>query len=408
MNQNIPGRGHKRTQLIILQISGTVLFAILAAGIWIFCFPSAGSPGSDAAKSPDFTESNGKTPYSNPAGFVGPDACVDCHSERLKDFKHSRHYLACVSATDDTMPEVFKEVSNYTPHKSNVAFSMFRDGGEFFQVAEVQGAHDQVPARTRISLMYGYGAGTDEVYFSWSQNKLSELPMSWIHPQEEWGTSGFDRLGKGEFTRPTNPRCVECHNTWLEHVPGTPNEYRPESLIPGVTCEVCHGPAKEHVEFHLRHPGDDISPMHIVRPSQLSRSLQMDLCANCHSNALKHKGPTFSYRPGKALDEYYKTLVTLNPEDDHVANQTTYLKQSKCFQNSETLTCITCHDPHSVRGPEPRGTGESKCLSCHQQQSCKERPRLPEAVQDNCVGCHMPRRTKIQDRIRTLKSGKNH
>jgi len=376
----------------------TIAMALVIPGILLLIFQvtRSASPTQPDSLSRSRPTSEPSAEYQNPAGYVGPEKCVQCHADRVEEFKESRHYLACVMATDETMPAVFlTDNARYTPLNSSVTFQMMKDAGQFVQLV----MHDEKSAvrqtRTPISLMYGYGAATDEVYFSWNQNKLSELPMSWLHPHQEWGTSGFDRLGTGDFSRPTNPRCLECHNTWLEHVPGTSNEYRPESLIPGVTCEVCHGPALEHVNFHQLHP-DAKTPMHITQPSQLSRRLQLDLCANCHSNALKHQGPAFSYRPGKPLDEFYQTLVTLNPEDDHVANQTTYLQQSKCFQESHTLTCITCHDPHAARDMHTRGVGQSACLSCHQQQNCKEQTRLPEAVKDNCVGCHMPRRSKVQ------------
>ena len=33
---------------------------------------------------------------------------------------------------------------------------------------------------------------------------------------------------------------------------------------------------------------------------------------------------------------------------------------------------------------------------CHQSQDCGERPRLPTAIQDRCITCHMPARDKIQ------------
>jgi len=332
----------------------------------------------------------------NTAGFLGPEKCAACHAKRVDEFRNSRHYLACVPASDDTMPSVFLTgTAEFTPPDSPVSFRMIKDGSQYQQIAIHKSAAGVVETRSPISLIYGFGAETDEVYFSWKEERLSELPMSWLHPHQEWGTGGFDVLGAGDFSRPANPRCIECHNTWLEHIPGTPNQYRPETLIAGVTCEACHGPGKEHVSFHELHP-EQKEPMHILRPSELTRSLKMDLCANCHSNALKHRGPAFSYRPGKPLDEFYKTLATRNPEDDHVANQTSYLMQSKCYQRSEDLTCLTCHDPHGARDVSHRGAGTSACLNCHDLQNCDERPRLPEGVRDNCVGCHMPERTKIQ------------
>ena len=181
----------------------------------------------------------------------------------------------------------------------------------------------------------------------------------------------------------------------MDHAPGSLNQYKQETAILGVTCEVCHGPGKDHVTFHETHP-EARSGQAVVHPGRLSRERLMDLCAQCHSNALRHRGPAFRYRPGDPLDAHFKTLTTKHPEDDHVANQTTYLRDSKCFQKSDTMTCVTCHNPHVATKPGDRGKGHSACLECHQAVDCGERDRLPVAVQDNCVGCHMPRGKKIQ------------
>ncbi|MBC7817353.1 MAG: tetratricopeptide repeat protein [Planctomycetaceae bacterium] len=299
------------------------------------------------------------------------------------------------------MPEGFQPGKGaFHPRDAAVRFEMTRANGEFLQTAIRSSPSGEERATATIDLVYGSGAQTDEVYFTWRGGQISELPMSWLHPQGEWGTAGFDREGSDDFSRKTTPRCLECHNTWMDHAPGTINQYQRETAILGVTCEVCHGPGKDHVTFHQTHP-EARSGQAVVHPGRLTRERLMDLCAQCHSNALKHRGPAFSYRPGQALDAHYKSLTTKHPEDDHVANQTTYLRESKCFQKSDTLTCVTCHNPHVATKPSDRGTGHSRCLECHQAVDCGERDRLPAAVQDNCVGCHMPRGNKIQVNFET-------
>jgi len=121
------------------------------------------------------------------------------------------------------------------------------------------------------------------------------------------------------------------------------------------------------------------SSQSVVHPGRLSRERLMDLCSQCHRNALRDRGPAFSYRPGESLDAHVKTLTTRRPEDDHVANQTTYLRESKCFQKSDTLTCVTCHNPHEATKLSDRGVGQSACLECHQVAECGERAKLPGA-----------------------------
>jgi predicted CXXCH cytochrome family protein len=59
---------------------------------------------------------------------------------------------------------------------------------------------------------------------------------------------------------------------------------------------------------------------------------------------------------------------------------------------SKTMTCTTCHDPHSL--PEEMMKGEhyrNKCLSCHQTDSCRSPAKARQEKQDYCITCHMPR-----------------
>ncbi|HEY2251770.1 MAG TPA: tetratricopeptide repeat protein, partial [Planctomycetaceae bacterium] len=202
-----------------------------------------------------------------------------------------------------------------------------------------------------------------------------------------------------DFSRESTVRCLECHNTWFHHVPGTPNQYRPDSFLMGVTCENCHGPGREHVAYHAAHAGEK-SGRAIVRPASLSRERQIEVCTQCHSNAIKHKGPALNYRPGEPLADYYKTLAApRNTEDDHVANQVKYLRQSRCFQNSDEMTCTTCHDPH--RPLNSTASGIESCRKCHNDADCREQVRLPAAVKSECVACHMPQYIKINVNFET-------
>ena len=59
--------------------------------------------------------------------------------------------------------------------------------------------------------------------------------------------------------------------------------------------------------FHQAHPGAAADEA-IVHPGSLSRERRMDLCAQCHSNATKPRGPVFSYRPGEPLEAYFRAL----------------------------------------------------------------------------------------------------
>lgn len=130
---------------------------------------------------------------------------------------------------------------------------MTEANGKYLQTAIRNSPRGEQRVDATVDLVFGSQAKTDEVYFTWRGNEISELPMSWLHPSREWATAGFDREGSDDFARQTTPRCMECHNTWMDHAPGTVNQYQRETAILGVTCEVCHGPGKAHVTFHETH-----------------------------------------------------------------------------------------------------------------------------------------------------------
>jgi tetratricopeptide (TPR) repeat protein len=311
----------------------------------------------------------------------------------VAEFQKTAHFRACRTPEPATMPAGFAPGrGTYATREPGLRFEMARAGGDFLQtvVRATPAGEQRTPAH--VDLVYGGTGGTDEVFFTWHGDWLYELSLVWLHPQNQWGASPFDPHGGGDLSREMTTRCLECHNTWFGHVPGTPNRYDRHDFVLGVTCENCHGPAREHVDYHTAHPEADSSRA-IVHPGRLTRDLQMDLCAQCHSNAIKHRGPAFSYRPGEPLDAHFRTVASKNPEDDHVANQVKYLRQSKCFQNSD-MTCVTCHNPHRPRGPA--NAGSASCLKCHKPADCGEQPRLPATVRGECAGCHMPQRYKIQ------------
>jgi predicted CXXCH cytochrome family protein len=67
---------------------------------------------------------------------------------------------------------------------------------------------------------------------------------------------------------------------------------------------------------------------------------------------------------------------------------------SRCYKESSTLSCLTCHDPHDRPAPADRPARyKAVCLGCHDSQRCKVSPqrRERESPGNDCVQCHMPR-----------------
>jgi hypothetical protein len=191
------------------------------------------------------------------------------------------------------------------------------------------------------------------------------------------------------FNRGVAPRCLECHASWIEAKPdlGIVNRYDSTGAILGITCERCHGAGREHVARERSMLRVARGPA-IVNPARLTRERQMDACAQCHGGLGSPKLPSFSYVAGNRLEDF--VTLTQPPPDATVdvhGNQVALLERSRCYQASQ-MTCLTCHDVHTTQRDTKQLSG--RCLTCHQEQSCKLFPVQGHALAGRCVDCHMP------------------
>ena len=343
-------------------------------------------------KTPRATEAGAVETVNVNPGYVGPETCAECHQKRVEECLATPHFRTCRIPRDGEMPESFTpEAGNYFSRSAGVQFGMRKSGNRYLQQTRYNTPQGPRQSETSIDLVLGAGKA-DDVYLSWrGDGALFELPVAWLWPTRQWGSSHFcTSFGEGDFARDMTPRCMECHTTWMEHAPGT-NLFRREGALLGVTCERCHGPGQEHVDYHRLHPGETTASR-ILNPISLDRELLIEVCTQCHSNAVTHRQLPWSHRPGTPLEESYRTHVIAHPENDHVADQGTHLRASKCFQNDTSMTCITCHDPHQRDTSAPAAAA---CAKCHQPEACAQVASLPEPIRGKCVECHMPTRLKI-------------
>jgi nitrate/TMAO reductase-like tetraheme cytochrome c subunit len=204
---------------------------------------------------------------------------------------------------------------------------------------------------------------------------------------------------KAVFNRPITSRCMECHSTYVNTIsaPGKePESFDGASIVYGVDCEKCHGPAAAHVAFQSQHPTETKGKF-IINPASLSRQLQLDACALCHGGRLQKTKPSFEFIAGDKLADYF-TFDTTAPNPSTIdlhGNQYGLLRASKCFRMSETLTCNTCHNPHEKEKGKP-ALFSQRCISCHNNNDhgngklCKMSASLGSAITANCIDCHMP------------------
>ena len=227
-----------------------------------------------------------------------------------------------------------------------------------------------------------------QTYLCWKGTRLFELPISYWIDLGSWVNSPGYRDGVADFDRPVIPRCLECHGTFAETVAGPPppNQYKPTSVIVGISCERCHGPGRQHVESMKAKKSTDAS---IINPAGLMRDRQIEVCAQCHAGHGKSQSAAFSYIPGETLDKFLKRDQPNPgaPVDVH-GNQVALLQMSRCFQASAEMSCSTCHDVHTIQ--REAAVYSVQCLKCHKEINCGEFAKLGEKIAEKCIECHMP------------------
>jgi Cytochrome c554 and c-prime len=334
------------------------------------------------------------------ADYAGDASCVSCHRQLSQSYLHTAHHLTSQLPTASSILGSFRNGANTLTIVDTIQsaqpalqFVMESKGSGFFETAATGWSSEHSRRTEPIDLVTGSGQ-RGQTYLYWQRDRLFELPVSYWSDGHRWINSPGYIDGTADFSRPVNPACLECHATFIRALSTNPatNRYDRGSLVPGISCESCHGPGANHVRQQTQHgtTSKDASPDSILNPAKFSRDRQVDLCAECHNGIQRESlAPTFSYVPGRPLSDYFKPLPSPDVEHPDVhGNQVGLLQRSKCYRSSAQMSCSTCHDVHS--GKRSVEFYSQKCLTCHQWQSCGLSKTLGHQIVNQCVHCHMP------------------
>ncbi len=289
---------------------------------------------------------------------------------------------------------------------------------------------DTIYQRTeRISYIVGSGQHTNSHIMNLNGYAF-QVPATFYTQKGTWDLPpGFEGGFNSRFSRKIELECMSCHNAYPGIIQGSENKY---DFIPnGIDCERCHGPGSEHVKQKQHGNLVDTSiatDYSIVNPAKLPVALQLDICQRCHiqGNAVVNEGKTFfDFRPGMHLSEVMNVFMPVfkGDEDSHImASHAERLKMSKCFITTvakaeqqasghelkpykDAMTCVTCHNPHVSVKVTGTDVFNNACKNCHNGNPgskiseskllCSESMEKRNAVNDNCVTCHMPKNGTI-------------
>jgi mono/diheme cytochrome c family protein len=325
--------------------------------------------------------------------YAGAATCIKCHKDVSQSFAHNAHGLTSKPVKVNELMKVFEPDSNSFIFNEHFKVKVEKRDSGIFQVLYVDGVERRAE---RFDIAFGSGEKAF-TYGFWKGKKLQELPLSYFSVINNWANSPGFPSNIAYYDRVITNRCLECHSTYVKTNVTQISAYEKNeemekgSLLYGIDCERCHGPAKEHVVFHLENPEEKTAKF-ITIFKTLSRKQKIDACSVCHSgNTLTSIKSVFNFQPGDRLEDYYEqdfvSFSGTNP-DVH-GNQTTMLQGSNCYIKSD-MTCQSCHNTHeSVKGN--MAIYSQRCISCHQTQKHSETTLAKGVLKSNCIDCHMPK-----------------
>jgi hypothetical protein len=306
--------------------------------------------------------------------YVGSVECVKCHAAQAAVIQSSAMARAATRAADAESlqhgPLAF-QIGPYNYQIKNSAgknvLRISREGNSF-----------------SANLLWAFGMGhIGQTYIYEKNSNFYESHLTFYTATQALDiTPGHPRTippsleeGAGRrITADETRRCFGCHTTAAT----TKNQFDPQTMVLGVTCEACHGPGAEHVAAAKSGMDYELVVASIGNPARLLPAESVDFCGACHRTwqDVVADGP--------------KRIGTLN-----VRFAPYRLENSRCWKKGDArITCVACHDPHQPLSLDP-ASYDSRCLQCHLAAGTKKSgdhqgTACPVGVK-LCVTCHMPR-----------------
>ena len=193
-----------------------------------------------------------------------------------------------------------------------------------------------------------------------------------------------------------NTTCFNCHVSQLRtNYDLASDTYKTTWSEPGISCESCHGPGKEHVSAMIAgvegHTSKDIK---IIRTKEFTPAQMNDMCATCHAKLVPL---SLDFLPGDKFFDHFDLVVLDHrdyyPDGRDLGENYTYTSwmMSPCSQSGK-LDCNHCHTP-SGRLRYAGTKANNSCTPCHQKlvdNPVAHGHHAPGSKGNDCIGCHMP------------------
>lgn len=339
------------------------------------------------------------------AKYVGIKTCTQCHQNIHDHFKNTGMGKSFGDATKQKSSAKFgKNAAVYDKQLDFYYHPLWENEQMFIMEYRLKGKDTVHKRIEKVDYIIGSGQHTNSHLMN-VNGYVYQLPMTYYTQKGTWDLPpGFEKGANSRFSRIIGLECMTCHN-------GMPKfEYQSEnkfiSIKKGIDCERCHGPGSIHVKEKKAGIVVDTSKSidySIVNPKDLSRDLQMDLCQRCHLQgiAVLEPGKNFDdFKPGMKLSDFWNVYMPKYSGAQTqfiMASHVERLKMSKCYLNTNQLSCVSCHNPHYSVKETPIKKFNTVCENCHsdKKKMCTEKEVVRMKKDNDCSSCHMQKSGSI-------------
>lgn len=329
------------------------------------------------------------------ADFAGTESCIDCHEKEYNEWLGSHHDESMMVANDSTVKGDF---DNTLFESRGVRSRFFKQDGRFMVNTESEDG-----TYLDYEILYTFGTEPLQQYIvKFPNGRYQCLRTAWDTDENKWFDlyPNFD-IDLNEWLHWTNggmnwnTTCADCHSTNLKkNYINEVDSFHTTFTILNVSCEACHGPSKEHIDFVNSDDFDStdayLGEEHMFLTRRISSQTQVDQCARCHSrrtqftDAYNHEGLFKDhYAPEILRDNLYFADGQILDEDYVYSS----FVQSKMYHND--VKCTNCHNPHTNK---LKFDGNKLCLQCHEPEkydAYEHHFHKMDSTGSSCVSCHM-------------------
>ena len=359
---------------------------------------------SDSPSNNSVTASSASYQPPSDEGYVGSQACQECHSELHEQYAAHPMFNSVQLLDDAKAIETF-DASKARFDAMGRSYQVIRDDTGIVHEELMEDDGGALVFHRKEAIHYGVGAGTKgRSYMLFRDGWCYQSPITWYSETSDWNLSpGYERPRHKGFQRMINGMCFFCHSGRVNFESRHNFKLKdPPFAEVAIGCERCHGPGNAHVDMMqgvtvAPQKGEDLL---IVNPAGLAPEIRDSICNQCHlegaARVLRRDRKFYDFRPGQNVEQVWTVFVDPH-EEATFTGQPEQMVHSTCYKKSAgKLGCVSCHDPHALPDPMQREVFyRNRCLNCHTERGCNESSELRMQKKNSCIACHMPRGSSV-------------